>query len=546
MKDGLPGVEELKEDINLSSNLLKEQIPEKGWTELPVTLDKGKWSYPAKQEVVEALNFPNPRKWNVEDEDWQLPENWEQIIFQGMHERLQRFRSFKLFMDVCVRCGACADKCHFFLGTGDPKNMPVLRAELLRSVYRGEFTLAGKLFKGLVGARKLTQEVLKEWFLYFHQCTECRRCSVYCPFGIDTAEITMLGRELLHLVGVGINWILKPASDCNRTGNHLGIEPHTMVQVIESLAEDIEDVTGITVEPTFNRKGAEILFITPSGDMFADPGVYTMMGYLLLFHHIGLDYTFSTYASEGGNFGLFASHDMAKKLNGKMYHEAERLGVKWILGGECGHMWRVVHQYMETMNGPADFLEEPISPITGTPFRNAVSTKMVHIAEFTADLIHKQKLKLDPRRNDHIVSTFHDSCNIARGMGMLEEPRYVLRNVCNHFHEMPENTIREHTYCCGAGSGLNTDEFMETRMRGGFPRANAVQEVHERHDVNGLVAICAIDRATLPPLMNYWVPGVSVYGLHELVGNALVMEGEVERTEDLREDEMVDFEGDDD
>tara|TARA_B100001964_G_C14191784_1_gene581424 strand:- start:666 stop:1625 length:960 start_codon:yes stop_codon:yes gene_type:complete len=319
-----------------------------------------------------------------------------------------------------------------------------------------------------------------------------------------------------------------------------------MVQVIESLAEDIEDVTGITVEPTFNRKGAEILFITPSGDMFADPGVYTMMGYLLLFHHIGLDYTFSTYASEGGNFGLFTSHDMAKKLNGKMYHEAERLGVKWILGGECGHMWRVVHQYMETMNGPADFLEEPISPITGTPFRNAVSTKMVHIAEFTADLIHKQKLKLDPRRNDHIVSTFHDSCNIARGMGMLEEPRYVLRNVCNHFHEMPENTIREHTYCCGAGSGLNTDEFMETRMRGGFPRANAVQEVHERHDVNGLVAICAIDRATLPPLMNYWVPGVSVYGLHELVGNALVMEGEVERTEDLREDEMVDFEGDDD
>jgi len=546
MKDGLPGVEELKEDINLSSNLLKVRVPEKGWTELPVTLDKGKWSYPAKQEVVEALNFPNPRKWNVEDEDWQLPENWEQIIFQGMHERLQRFRSFKLFMDVCVRCGACADKCHFFLGTGDPKNMPVLRAELLRSVYRGEFTLAGKLFKGLVGARKLTQEVLKAWFLYFHQCTECRRCSVYCPFGIDTAEITMLGRELLHLVGVGINWILKPASDCNRTGNHLGIEPHTMVQVIESLAEDIEDVTGITVEPTFNRKGAEILFITPSGDMFADPGVYTMMGYLLLFHHIGLDYTFSTYASEGGNFGLFTSHDMAKKLNGKMYHEAERLGVKWILGGECGHMWRVVHQYMETMNGPADFLEEPISPITGTPFRNAVSTKMVHIAEFTADLIHKQKLKLDPRRNDHIVSTFHDSCNIARGMGMLEEPRYVLRNVCNHFHEMPENTIREHTYCCGAGSGLNTDEFMETRMRGGFPRANAVQEVHERHDVNGLVAICAIDRATLPPLMNYWVPGVSVYGLHELVGNALVMEGEVERTEDLREDEMVDFEGDDD
>ena len=78
-------------------------------------------------------------------------------------------------------------------------------------------------------------------------------------------------------------------------------------------------------------------------------------------------------------------------------------------------------------------------------------------------------------------------------------------------------------------------------MRGGFPRASAVKHVKEKYDVNALVAICAIDRASLPPLMNYWNPGVSVYGLHELVGNALVMEGEDERTEDLREDEMEDL-----
>jgi len=81
-------------------------------------------------------------------------------------------------------------------------------------------------------------------------------------------------------------------------------------------------------------------------------------------------------------------------------------------------------------------------------------------------------------------------------------------------------------------------------MRGGFPRANAVKHVKDKFDVNALVAICAIDRASLPPLMKYWNPGVSVYGLHELVGNALVMEGEDERSEDLREDEMVEFEPD--
>jgi Fe-S oxidoreductase len=535
-----------KEFEQKKPRILKGDFAGKEWWDLPVEFRDGNWCFPGKPEVLEEIGFPNPRKWAATDDDWQLPEGWEKTVREGMKSRLKRFRSFKLFLDTCVRCGACADKCHFFLGTGDPKNMPVLRAELIRSVYRNDFTLFSKILRSFSGSRSLTPEVIKEWHMYFNQCTECRRCSVFCPMGIDTAEITMMARELLNLIGVNNNWILAPVANCNRTGNHLGIEPHTFEQNIMSLVDDIEELTGIRVNPTFNRKGAEILFITPSGDVFGDPGVYTMMGYLLMFHHIGLDYTLSTYASEGGNFGMFTSNEMMKKLNAKMYHEAKRLGVKWILGGECGHMWRVVHQYMNTMNGPADFLKEPVSPVTGTKFTNAKSTKMVHIAEFTADLIKHGKLRLDPKRNDHLRTTFHDSCNVARGMGMFEEPRYVLNKVCNVFHEMPENTIREQTFCCGSGSGLNAEEFMDIRMRGGFPRANAVSYVRQKHKVDSLVTICAIDRASLPTLMKYWNPGVAVYGLHELVGNALVMEGEKKRTEDLRENPMAGFGEDDD
>ncbi|HHY95192.1 MAG TPA: (Fe-S)-binding protein [Firmicutes bacterium] len=508
--------------------------PRTGWMDTPVQFRRGTFCYAAKPKSLEVLGLPNPRPWSPEDEDWKLPENWREIILEGLRERLHRFRSLQIFMDCCVRCGACADKCHFFIGSGDPKNMPVLRAELLRSVYRRDFTSAGKILGRWVGARDLTVDVLKEWFYYFFQCTECRRCSVFCPFGIDTAEITIIGRELLNLVGCNIDWIATPVANCYRTGNHLGLQPHAFKDMIDFCVDEIENVTGIRVEPTYNRKGAEVLFITPSGDVFADPGIYTLMGYLMLFHEIGLDYTWSTYASEGGNFGLFTSHEVMKRLNAKMYAEARRLGVKWILGGECGHMWRVIHQYMDTMNGPADFLEEPVSPITGTRFENARSTKMVHICEFTADLIQHGKLKLDKSRNDHLRVTFHDSCNPARAMGLLDEPRYVIRNVCRHFYEMPENTIREKTFCCGGGAGLGADENMEMRLRGGLPRANAVKYVHEKHGVNTLACICAIDRATLPPLMDYWVPGVGVVGVHELVGNALVMEGEKERTTDLR------------
>jgi Fe-S oxidoreductase len=509
-------------------------LPKTGWMDTPVVFKEGMFCHGSKPKSLEIVGFPNPRDWRPADADWKLPENWKQILLEGIADRLKKYRSFRLFMDICVRCGACTDKCHFFIGTGDPKNMPVLRAELIRSVYRKEFTLAGKIFGKMAGARELTIDVLKEWWYYFFQCTECRRCSVFCPYGIDQAEITMIGRELLNLIGLNIEWIAGPVSNCYMKGNHLGLEPHTIVGNLEYMLDDIETVTGKRIKPSFNRKGAEILFVTPSGDLFADPGTYTCMGYLMLFEELGLDYTWSTYASEGGNFGFFTSNEMGKRLNSKIYAEAKRLGVKWILGGECGHMWRVLSQYMDTWNGPADFLEVPKSPITGTVFENAKSMKMVHVAEFTADLIRHNKIKLDPKRNDHLNVTWHDSCNVARGMGMLEEPRYVLKSVVNNFHEMPEDTIREKTFCCGSGTGLNASEDMDLRMKGGFPRANAVKFVHEHYGVNMLANVCAIDRATLKPLMDYWVPDVNVCGLHELVANALVMKGEKERTTDLR------------
>jgi len=171
---------------------------------------------------------------------------------------------------------------------------------------------------------------------------------------------------------------------------------------------------------------------------------------------------------------------------------------------------------------------------------------MIHIAEFTADLIKHNKLPLDPSRNDHLRVTFHDSCNPARGMGLLEEPRYVLKAVCNNYFEMPEGTTREQTFCCAGGSGLNTEEILEIRLRGGLPRGNALKHVQDKHGVNTMACICAIDRATLIPLADYWAPGVTITGTHELVANALVLEeGEV-RTMDMRLEALPGFEDEDD
>jgi hypothetical protein len=81
------------------------------WMDIPVNIKPGVYCYPAKPEKLEIVGMPTPNKpdWKPQEEDWGLPEGWEETFFDGMKERLEKHRSFKVFMDICVRCGACAD-----------------------------------------------------------------------------------------------------------------------------------------------------------------------------------------------------------------------------------------------------------------------------------------------------------------------------------------------------------------------------------------------------------------------------------------------------
>ena len=102
--------------------------------------------------------------------------------------------------------------------------------------------------------------------------------------------------------------------------------------------------------------------------------------------------------------------------------------------------------------------------------------------------------QLDKSANDDLIVTFHDPCNTARAGQLIDEPREVLGYCVNNFVEMPRDTIREKTFCCGAGGGLLTDELMPIRMAGGKPRAMAVKHT----GANFLATICAICKAQLP------------------------------------------------
>ncbi len=462
--------------------------------------------YVASPEHQADLGFPG-----------ELVDNWEEKAVAKLGDLLQKNRALRVYLDSCVKCGACTDKCHYFIGTGDPKNMPVARQDLLRSVYRRHFTLGGKIAPKLVGARDLDKDLLDDWYKYYHQCSQCRRCSVFCPYGIDTAEISMAARDIMDHIGLGSKYNNEILGKVHKIGNNLGLPGPALIDTMEGLEEDVEEETGVTVRYPVDDPDADVLLVTPSADFFAEPHVDGLIGYGKVFHQAGIKWTVSSYASEAANFAMFiGSYEQMHKVAQRIRKAALDLGVKQVVFGECGHAWRVAYSFLNSLAGPWDFLD-PNYP------------KPQHILEVTHDLIKRGALNLDPSANDDKVLTFHDSCNVARAtrMGNMEGgqfiiPREVIKASVNKFVDMNPDTICDKTFCCGGGGGLLTDDLMELRVKGALPRMEALQDVVENHGVTHMAAICAICKSQFSKVMPYYgFPMDMIVSVHQLVSEAI-------------------------
>jgi len=491
------------------------EVPELGEYAVspPVIPDAMSHSQPfeAKEAHQQALGFPG-----------ELVDNWHDVAVEKLGELTKKYRGLQVYLDSCVKCGACTDKCHYFLGTGDPKNMPVARQDLLRKVYRRYYTVAGKYFPKLVGAEDLTESVLDDWYKYYHQCSQCRRCSVYCPYGIDTAEVSMAAREIMDSIGKGQKYCNEIIGKVHTIGNNLGLPEAALANTLEGLEEDVLEDDGVAVKFPLDVKGADVLLVTPSADFFAEPHIDGLIGYAKVFHQAGLSWTISSHASEAANFGLFiGSYENMQKMALRIREAALELGVKRIVFGECGHAWRVGYSFLNTLAGPFDFLDSNY-PVPQ------------HIIEVTHDLIQQGRITLDPAANDEKRVTFHDSCNVARASrmgskagGQFVLPREVIKAACNHFFDMPADTIGEATFCCGGGGGLLTDDLIELRTKGAMPRMQALKEVNDQHQITHMAAICAICKSQFSKVLPYYGFEMDqIISVHQLVGDALVMDKE--------------------
>ncbi len=411
----------------------------------------------------------------------------------------------KLYMENCARCGTCAEQCPIYYGSHKKELNPVVRSDLIRSIFKKHCTTGGKLFGKLAGARDYTDDEIKEWVTHFYTCTGCRRCASFCPFGIDNSVITRKGRAILDGLGLTPTQMATVVDVSLKTGNTDGALPNALKAAVEFLEEEMEEEHGgEKIKIPIDKEGVDYFYVPPSGDVLVNSEATT--GIAKVFHVMGLgdNWTMCSELFDGANYGLFTGDDASMKEDNKPYVEmAKKLKVKYMFMGECGHAYRIMKMMMEAGKWWGDL-----------PF------KVINCMQWTCDLIKEGKLEFDKSKNSQPV-TYHDPCNFGRSCNIVEEPRILMKAACADFREMYPN--RGHNWCCGGGGGLSAmDDIKNFRMNvAGVKKMEQIRATGAKY----VAAACSNCKRQLTQLMEHYDEDIAVGGVHDMLSRAILING---------------------
>lgn len=398
-------------------------------------------------------------------------------------------------LEVCARCGICAESCHYYRAEPRPEYIPAKRAEALRQVYRSEHDFLSHLFPGWTSAEKLTEEKLAKLAeMAFHTCTLCYRCTTNCPMGVDTPLLMTAVRAMATATGNAPELLEMLADSAIEKGRDPSIYLDFYKDSICDMEKELQALTGNPeARIPVQKKGAKILYV-------ALAGAHTILPVAAIFETVKEDWTLSIF--EAANYGVFLGDaSRAKEIAKRIVDEARDLGVQEIIISECGHAY-----FAMRWSAPNWFAGE-------FPFR------VRSIVEVLAEYIQQGRLQLDPSANPEPI-TYHDSCNLGRKGGVLEEPRIILRAAAQNFREL--TPTREEALCCGGGSGLVAlPEAYDIRMLAGKPKAEQVK----RSEAQVVAAACENCRLQLGDLNSFYGLGIAVTALADLVVRAMRLPG---------------------
>jgi Fe-S oxidoreductase len=331
------------------------------------------------------------------------------------------------YLESCIHCGVCAEACHYYVSTGDPKYTPIWKLEPFKQAYKREKSPFAPIFRLLNLKKKVTVEQLEEWqHLLYDSCTVCGRCSLICPMGIDIASLVSMARHGMFQAGLVPHELYAVTERAKVDGSPLGVTP----QVFEDRLEWMEDEHEVDIN--IDKDEADILVVMSSIEIQKYPEAMAATAKVL--NAMGESWTFRTDGFEATNFALMSGNvDWQRECSMRVIDAAIKVGAKTLLLPECGHAYMALRWMGANMYG------KPL------PF------KVLHISEYLADALNSGKLKVN-KVNKSV--TFHDPCQVSRRGGATQAPRDILKHLGVDFRELPKGG--DYNWCCGGGGGVVT------------------------------------------------------------------------------------------
>jgi Fe-S oxidoreductase len=422
-------------------------------------------------------------------------------VIERMGKKLDRQMVGSLV--ACVHCGMCTDACHYVLANpGDPTYAPAYKADQIRKFFKRHYDWTGRVLPWWVKARSLSTdkelEELKD--VAFGKCTNCRRCSLNCPMGVDFAVLNRMARGLLVYVGVMPDGVAVVSKDQWELGNQMGVLKEDYLETLEWLSDELKDEMGdLAAIIPIDKRNAEIVYSINPREIKYDPR--TISDAAKIFYAAGEDWTMPSEGWDMTNFGLFSGDDdLGGAVGRRLYEKVEELNGRKLVISECGHGYSSTR--CEAPNWAGYDVEFEME--------SSVVTMLRYIRE--------GRIRVDKRKNT-IPVTFHDSCNNARSCGLTEEPRELLELVVTDFREMYPN--RTENYCCtGGGGAMSMPEYTPQRLKSAVIKANQLKATGAQ-----IVATsCHNCVDGLTDVIRHYKLGMQVTQLVNLVANALVIE----------------------
>ena len=420
------------------------------------------------------------------------PEKIEQVVNKVL--KGESGARLKTYVDTCVHCGLCSDACHYYLShDNDPTYSPA--GKIKQTIWE----MVKK--KG-----KVDVEFIKQACEIAHgECNLCRRCAMYCPFGIDITYLITVMRRICHLLGVTPQYIQDTAHSHAATTNQMWVKDDEWIDTLQWQEEEAQDEMPDLRIP-LDKVGADVYYSVIGPEPKFRAGLIYQAAVIM--NVAGIDWTMPAGPGwDNSDMCMFTGeNDMMARLKKAHFESAIRLKVKRIVMGECGHAYRSVYDVGNRVLG------WKMSPIP-----------VIHAIEFYHELLSQGRIKIAKKFETPV--TFHDPCNTIRGAGLHEKAREVVGLTCDTFIEMEPN--REHNYCCAAGGGVINcgPPFKMKRVHGNRVKAEQLFAAKAR-GAKTIIAPCHNCHGGLEDIIHHYGLGMELKFLGDILYETMEKPGE--------------------